>query len=198
MKKSETWRTVFPEMQDDILSTPRKRPMNISHLESQLTELLTSTPTFIQHTPSKKQTSRNQLSKEHPFSASMYTPTEKPKKPSQVNKVSLDNPLNYKAKPPLKSAKAINTKMTESKIAYLPGSKVQKSPPRIIKTTNSETYFDFLPGSRYAKALPVRKPLTRILNKQTRCTNLDQVKSSCKKQNTDKLANSFNIGTQFE
>ena len=189
-------------MQVDLLSTPRKRPTNISHLESQLNQLLTSTPysssTTTQYTPRKNLTSRNQLSKDHPFSASMYIPTEKPKKPSQLNKDSLDNPLNYKAKPVIKPTRSINTKMTESKITCLPASKVEKSPPRVLNTRNSETHFDFLPGSRYAKALPVRKTLTRILNKQTRCTNLDVVKSSCKLLKVDKLANSFNIGTQFE
>lgn len=198
MKKTETWRTLFPEMQEQILSTPRKKKMNYSHLESHLDELLTSTPSSIQFTPSKNLTTRNQLSKEHPFSASMFIPKEKLKKPSQVNKASEDNPLNYKAKPPLSSTKKLNTKITESKIAYLPASRLDKTPPRVIKTTNSETHFDFLPGSRYAKAIPVRKPLTRILNKQSRCTFQDQVKSSCKKLKVDKLANSFCIATQFE
>lgn len=196
MNKSGTWRTLFPELQDSNISTPRKKQISNAHLQSHLDDLFSSTPTHNQPKPPLKKHDKNQLSRENPLSQSMYIAPPKPTKKSNLNKMSRDNPLNSKA-PAIKSVHIIRSKITESKIAYLPASKLEKTPPRVIKTQNSETHFDFLPGSHYAKALPVRKPLTKVLNKETKQSTATTSKPNCKKLQANKLSNSFYISAQF-
>jgi hypothetical protein len=198
MNKSGTWRTLFPEMQDPIISTPRKKQLNNTHLESHLDELFTLKTLPLDPKPYKK-IIKNQLSRENPLSQSMYIEPPKVLKKSFTNNLSRDNPLNLKTarSGQIKPLKPVRTKITESKIACLPASKVPPSPPRVIKTKNSETYFDFLPGSQFAKALPVRKALTKILNKQVKPSIPENPRPNCKRLQTDKLSNSFYISEQF-
>ena len=188
---------MFPEYQEEVNKTPRKRAFENSSLKSQLSDLMTPKESINQSfTPRKHNT--NALSIDNPLNKSAVFPTEtRIKKDSLKNKVSTENPLNYKVQP-AKSQKVINTKVTASRIGYLPGSIAIPSPPRIVKIRNSESQLDFLPGSFYSKAPPeeISRKKNIIDPNLPNLTAKDT--ASCKKLKKNKLMNGFNISYQFE
>lgn len=200
MEKSETWRTLYPQKQEELASTPNKRPFDNKWHKSQIGDMLGDGKAPVE-SPSKtpiKTTKTNLISKENPLSSSMYLPKpEKLKKPNKTNLISTENPLNYSFQP-AKSERVIKTFVTKSKVAYLPGSIDEPIPPRHVKTVNSQSYFDFLPGSYFPKKLPEKKPMALPRNITNKCTEFDEPKVSMKKLRADKLHNHFSISEQYD
>ncbi|OMJ79362.1 hypothetical protein SteCoe_20656 [Stentor coeruleus] len=200
MEKSETWRTLHPQKQEELISTPNKRAFDNKWHQSQIGDMFGGEKTQVEtqsRTPIKTPKT-NLISKENPLSNSMYLPKpEKLKKPNKNNFVSTENPLNYSFQP-AKSERIIKTHVTKSKISCLPGSVDEPLPPRHIKTVNSQSYLDFLPGSYYPKKLPEKKPMAMPRNITNKCTEFDDPKVSMKKLRANKLHNHFSISEQYD
>jgi hypothetical protein len=190
-----SWRTIFPEYQEEPKTPTRRKEFNHKLHASQIGDIMASKDQRVEAVTPRK-INKNELSKDNPLSNSMHVPASRlVKKNTNKNADSLDNPLNYKVKLN-QSMKTINTKITASNITGLPASVPVKSPPRFVKTVNSETFLDFLPGSQYPKT-PANETSRRKLIIPN-LTNETPNKSSCKKLKDNKLHNIFSISSQFE
>lgn len=201
MEKPNSWRTILPQYQDLSPLTPTRKKNYAQH-RSQISELLNSTPTKSSQTPTKsnitprKVTQRNLPSQENPLvNMSKTPPAQVNAKTPMKNKISKENPLNYKFIPS-QSARIIKTKVTESKIACLANSVKEKSPPKVVKIKNSETFLDFLPGAMYKKTHAENRPMVKVFEIKNKCS-VEEGRGTNKKIKTNKLFNRFSINDQY-
>lgn len=193
---ANSWRTIFPQYQEEVSKISTKRPVANLAFRSQISEIFAGKGAETM-TPRKKM-NLNVTSQENPLSNSMYLPKEaKPKKSVGWSKLSADNPLNYKLKI-TQSERKINSKVTASKVVCLPGSIKVLSPPRVVKMYNSETHFDFLPGAMYTKPYPDETSRRKLLGDPKQSMDFSTAKTTCKRLKQNKLRNNFSINNQYE
>lgn len=192
MEKPNSWRTILPQYQDPLTPTRKK---NYAQHRSEISDLLNSTPTKSNITP-RKVTQRNLPSQDNPLANTSRTPpAQTSMKTPMKNRVSKENPLNYRFVPS-QSARVIKTKVTESKIACLANSVREKSPPKTVKIKNSETFLDFLPGAMYKKTHAVSRPMVKVFEVKNKCS-VEEGKGTNKRIKTNKLFNRFSINDQY-
>ena len=196
---ANTWRTMHPEYQESDSTTPRKRVVETKNSKSEVGFLMTSQITPVKTVTPKRYSNTNCLSKDNPLSTSMFLPSEPKIKKGLFlkNKVSIENPLNYKIKPAQVERK-INTAVTASRVNCLSGSIPVTSPPRKVKMFLSETHLDFLPGSFCVKEYPDETSRKKIIQDPGKKIDLAQARINCKKLKKNKLRNDFNISSQHE
>lgn len=193
---ANSWRTIFPQYQEEVLKVSTKRTVVNATMKNNRSVIFANQGAETM-TP-RKRLNINATSQENPLSNSMYLPKEeKPKKCEKKNKLSAENPLNYKLKI-TQSERKINSKVTASKVVCLPGSIKVPSPPRVVKFYNSETYLDFLPGALYTKPYPDETSRKKLLGDPKQSTDFSTAKTSCKRLKQNKMRNNFSINNQYE
>lgn len=194
MEKPNSWRTILPQFQELRPVTPTRKISYLQH-RSQVSELLNQNSVVKEVTPRKVQ-QRNVSSQDNPLVATSISPMAKVGLRTPIkNRISKENPLNYKFQPSL-SARLVKTKVTESRVSCLTMSVKEASPPRVVKIKNSETYLDFLPGSMYKKVQDKTKTIVKVFKEKNMCS-VGDIKGTNKRIKTNKLYNKFSINDQY-